>query len=215
MPEFRAAVFDLDGTLIDSMRVWDEIARDFLLRRGAEATREFREKIIPMSYYETAEYMIKVFNLDEKPEDIVAHIMKTAAYEYAHSIRLKPYAEKYLRYLKDGGIKLAVATASPETLYVPVLKNNGVYGLFDAFVTLGEVSRPKSFPDIYLLAAEKLKVPPSECAVFEDIPEGIKGAKSAGMKAIGVFDETSEKYRKEMEALSDGYIVSFREMLPD
>ncbi len=213
MPDFRAAIFDLDGTLIDSMDVWKKIAKDFLKNRFLNLPKNYISTITPMSFPEAAEYTISLFHLSESANGIVSEWYRMAVYEYSHNIRLKPHVKEYLLYLKGLGVRLAVATASPRVLYEPVLKNNGVYGLFDAFASTDEVSKGKSHPDVYLLAASRLNVPPADCVVFEDIYTGILGAKAAGMKAYGVYDKSSAHDKAKIMAVADGYIHDFSELI--
>ena len=132
--------------------------------------------------------------------------------EYSRRVGLKPYALDYLKKLKESGIKVGVATGLPKVLYEPVLKNNGVYDLFDAFTSTDEVDRGKTFPDVFLLAAKKLGLEPHECVAFEDVPEGVKSAKQAGMTVCGVHDKYSESFRADIEKIADGYLLNFSEV---
>lgn len=213
MPDFKAAIFDLDGTLLDSMWVWKKIDIDFLAKRNLAVPDKYVEGICSMSFRETAEYTIDFFGLKEKAEDIMAEWNQMAIDAYSHHVPLKPNVKEYLYILKEQGIKLGTATALPKELYEPVLKNNKVYDLFDAFTSADEVSRGKESPDIYLLAAKKLKVRPCDCIVFEDILPGIKSIVSAGMQAYGVYDKYSEQDQEQIRKLSNGYIFDFAELL--
>ena len=109
--------------------------------------------------------------------------------EYTNNIKLKPGAKEFLEYLSNKGVKIGLATSNSMILVETCLKSNNIFNLFDKITLTSEVSRDKSFPDVYLLAAEKLNVSPKDCIVFEDILPAIHGAKSAGMKVIAVNDE--------------------------
>ena len=109
--------------------------------------------------------------------------------EYTNNIKLKPGAKEFLEYLSNKGVKIGLATSNSIILVETCLKSNNIFNLFDKITLTSEVSRDKSFPDVYLLAAEKLNVSPKDCIVFEDILPAIHGAKSAGMKVIAVNDE--------------------------
>ena len=109
--------------------------------------------------------------------------------EYTNNIKLKPGAKEFLEYLSNKGVKIGLATSNSMILVETCLKSNNIFNLFDKITLTSEVSRDKSFPDVYLLAAEKLNVSPKDCIVFEDILPAIYGAKSAGMKVIAVNDE--------------------------
>src|SRR5450759_1523760 len=159
MFDFKAAIFDLDGTLIDSMGVWEDIDIDFLAKRHLSVPEGYISEISAKSFKEAAEYTISLFGLKERAEDIIEEWNQMAIDEYSHHVPLKPYAKEYLLFLKGQGIKLGVATALPKVLYEPVLKNNGIYALFDAFASTDEVVHWKGSPDIYLLAAKNWVFP--------------------------------------------------------
>jgi HAD superfamily hydrolase (TIGR01509 family) len=208
----KGAIFDLDGTLIDSMGVWNKIDYDFLAKRGISLPEDLGHAIKSLSFKETALYFKDRFNLQESIEDIMNEWSVMAFNEYAFNIKLKPGVDKFLSKLKAKGIKIALATVTGQKLLKAVLENNGIFKYFDAVSTTSEVARGKSFPDIYLLSAEKLGLKPEECVVFEDILPAVLGAKAAGMKVIGVYDKCSENERHEIEGHADRYICSFNDL---
>ena len=214
MTDFDAAIFDLDGTLIDSMGMWEQLDADFLARRGLAVPEGYTEAVSSMNFPEAAAYTVRRLGLPESPEEIVREWNSMVAEEYAHGIGLKPHAREYLEFLRDRGIRLGVATALPPELYGPVLKNNGVFPLFAAFADVSEVARGKGFPDVYLLAAERLGVPPCRCAVFEDVLPGVRGAKAAGMTVFGVRDRSSARDEAAIRETADGFLRDFAELLP-
>ena len=209
---FKAALFDMDGTLLDSMWVWERVDREFFARRGMEIPYGYLETLAAMNFPTAAVYTIETAGLKDTPESVMAEWHELAAAEYAHNIRLKPYAGELLKRLKREGVLLATASSLTPELMRVALENNGVAEMFSAFAYTGEVPRGKGFPDVYLLAAERLGVEPEECMVFEDILAGVRGAKLAGMKVCGVYDSRAfdtEKIRSE----ADMYINSFKELL--
>lgn len=209
---FTAAIFDLDGTLADSNGVWKKIDIIILQKRGIRCSDAFAESLAAMTYEEAAAEMHRL-GVKDTTEELIRECNELAAYEYRHNIFLKPYAAEYLTYLKNNGVKTALATASPKMLYEPVLRHNHVYGLFDAFCTTEEAGRSKDYPDVYLLAASKLGVSPAECVVFEDVLKGIVSAKNAGMTAIGVYDRYSAEDIVTVRAAADRFIMDFSEMM--
>lgn len=211
--KFEGAIFDLDGTLLDSMGMWGQLDADFLARRNLALPEGYTRTVSAMNFQEAAAYTIRTFGLTESPEEIIREWNSMIVDEYTHGIGLKPHAREYLASLKKDGVRLGVATALSPELCVPVLKSNGVFSLFDTFAYVDEVARGKGFPDIYLLAAERLGVPPGCCAVFEDVLPGVKGAKAAGMTVFGVREPASAHDEAAMRVLADRYINGFAELL--
>lgn len=212
MLDLKGAIFDLDGTLLDSMGIWEQIDIDFLKKRGIEASEDYIQAVTPMGFQEAAEYTVHRFGLKEPPGDIINEWNLMCRDAYEHSIWLKPGAKEYLFYLKQAGVRLGVATALSPDLYIPALENNGIEHLFDAFASLQEVLRGKGFPDIYLMAAQRLGIEPSQCMVFEDIFSGIAGAKAGGFLTCGVYDHYSEYEWEKICKTADLAIRSYGEI---
>lgn len=216
--ECEGVIFDLDGTLIDSMWVWESIDIHFLGKRGFEVPDDYLEHITPMGFEACADYTIERFGLKETREQVVNEWYSMAVDAYANDVGLKSGVKNFLAYLRNHDIKMSIATASDMQLVIPVLKNNGITEYFDNVTTLREVSRGKGFPDIYDLAADKMQVSRQKrenCVVFEDIKEGIIGAKLGGYKAVGVFDEKSKDGIERLKELSDMFIYDFNECIND
>lgn len=213
LKRIRGAIFDLDGTLLDSMGIWSEIDQRFLIRRGIEPPGDYTAMIKTMEFSQAAEYTIDRFHLNERPEALMNEWTLMAQDAYAHEIKLKPMAKVYLKSLVQRGVRLGVATSSTEELFIPALKNNGVFDLFSVFTTTKEVSRGKRFPDIYLKTAQKLDLPPSDCVVFEDALHGIQGAGSGGFLTVCVYDASSDLEKEAAQCAADIYIHSFAELL--
>ncbi|MDV3428199.1 MAG: HAD family phosphatase [Bacillota bacterium] len=209
LSSIEAAIFDMDGTLIDSMGLWYKIDYEFLNKRGIPLPKDLKENIEHLSFEETAKYFKNRFNLKDTEDEILKEWYNMAYYEYSNCIVLKEGAYKFLSHLKENNIKLALATSNAEELTEAVLKKNKIYNFFDAFTYTSEVDKPKSCPDVYLLAAEKLNVSPENCLVFEDILSGIIGAKKAGMKAYGVYDESSKENIDMIKEKADGFIENY------
>lgn len=213
MRDFKAAIFDLDGTLIDSMYVWEKVDRDFLTQRGIPVTREYTEKVRGMFFETAAEYTRKTYGLKESVEQIVNIWLDMARHEYACHVRLKPHTREYLEYLRRKGVKLGMATSSDPGLLEPVLKSNGIEHYFDEICYTSQVGKNKSHPDIYIYTARKLGVSEKNCVVFEDIPEGINGANKADMYTVAVYDEASKDSEQYLRSVADKYIFDFSDMM--
>ena len=205
----QAALFDLDGTLFDSLGVWEDIDRRFFQERGLELPADYAGSISGLSFRQTAEYTKERFDLKMSVDEIVSVWHDMCLDEYVHRVELKPGAGAYLKKLKRAGRKLAVVTTLTKELYEPALKRNGVYDLFDVFATTDESSAHKKTGKVYLLAASRLQTPPDECAVFEDIAEGIEGAKAAHMTACLVYDRHNADRLDCARCSADHYIESY------
>lgn len=213
MKKIKAAIFDLDGTIIDSMYVWAKVDNDFLSQRGIPVTDDYTDKMRSMFFETAAAYTKETYSLHESVEEIMQIWLDMAHFEYASHVRLKSGAKDYLHKLKDNGILLGMATSNNPYLLKPCQENNGLNGVFDIICYTSEVGSNKNNPDIYLYTAEKLGVLPSDCIVFEDIIEGIKSASSVGMKTIAVYDKANDAYLDELNLCSDKLIYDFSELL--
>ena len=213
---FDAAIFDLDGTLLDSMYVWTRVDEIFFEQMGMEVPEDYGRALSGKSYRESAQYTIERFGLNIGWEELVKYWTELAIHEYAENVQLKDGARAYLMALKCAGVKLAVATALPEYLYRPCLAHLGILDWFDALCSTDETGgRGKSEGEVFLLAAGRLGIAPEKCAVFEDVYEGIIGAKHADMMAYCVKDAASKHAHAEIEGIADGMIGSFRDLLPE
>ncbi|EOS52687.1 HAD hydrolase, family IA [Lachnospiraceae bacterium MD335] len=208
---FEAAIFDLDGTLLNSMHVWEQIDIEFLQKRGLPVPADYVVEICARSFEEAAQYTIELFGLPETIDDIIKEWNVMAAYEYAYNVKIQSYAMDYLLQLKSRGIKLAVATGLPKELFIPCLKNNSVLHLFDVLCSTDEVRHGKECPDVFELAAKRLRVVPERCIVFDDVLPAIKSAKMANMIACGIYDKYSAHNQTEIEEIADSYIFNFKE----
>ncbi len=211
--KFKGLIFDLDGTLIDSANVWHDIDVHFLKKRGIDIPEDYAKMVSTMNFKDAAEYTKQRFSLDDTADQLIEEWFSMALYEYAHNIKAKPHAREFLLRMKEAGIKLALATASSRQLYEAVLKNNCIYEYFDYFASTDQVERGKGFPDVYELAARGLGLYSGECAVFEDIIEGIEGAKAGGFTAIAVINGCFIEDEEKMKSLADLYISDYKELL--
>lgn len=208
----KAAIFDLDGTLLDSMGVWDQVDIDFLSRRGITVPDDYMTTVAAMQFRQIAEYTISRFSLDDTPEQLMDEWDNMARIAYATVVEAKPHAVEYLASLKKSGAQLAVATSLPPSLREPAMRHVGILDFFDVTVSVddvGDVGKDK--PDIYLLAAKRLGVKPSDCTVFEDLLTAIRSARAAGMKVWAMHDDSSNRDWPQICELADGVLFDFAE----
>ena len=212
--DFQCAIFDLDGTLINSTGVWNKVDEDFFNRRNVIMPPEFPQVIKTHTLMSGAVYIKDRLSLPESPEDIVKEWHDAAVYAYHNDVRIKPYVKELLKLLKNSyGYKIGLATSNTHELYDQCLINNGIYDYFDSFTQSDEVERLKGFPDIYEKSAERMGVTKEECIVFEDVYQAVKGARMGNFFTVAVEDSASADDREEIIKIADVYIKSFRELV--
>ena len=213
LKEIRAVIFDLDGTLVDSMWMWKSIDIEYLGRYGIQMPEDLQQSIEGMSFSETAIYFKERFGLKDSLDQIKGDWNEMAWDKYMHEVPLKAGVRELLAYLKQDHIAMGIATSNSRELVDLVVEKLGIKEYFSSIRTSCEVSKGKPSPDIYLLVAEDLGVEPVHCLVFEDVLQGIMAGKNAGMKVCAVHDEHSAKELKEKIELSDYYVEAMTEVI--
>ena len=209
----KAMLFDLDGTLVDSMWMWEAIDIEFLGAYGYECPDDIQRAIEGMSFSETAVYFKERFDLPLSLDEIKAVWTRMSIDKYRHEVPLKPGVLEFLKYCKENGIRTGIGTSNGSEIVDAVLTSLNVKEYFDVVVTACEVAHGKPEPDIYLEVAKRLGVKPENCLVFEDIPAGIMAGKAAGMPVIAVEDDFSADLMDEKRELADAVISDYRELL--
>lgn len=210
----EAIIFDLDGTMIDSMRVWKDIDNQYIEKYNLTEPENFHEGMEGLSYTETAEYFLKVFpTLSKTVEDLKEEWYEMALYKYAHEMELKEGLEELIRGARKQGIRIGIATSNDRKLVEACLSGMNVEDLVDTIATGCEVKKGKPAPDVYLKAARDLEVAPEKCLVFEDVPMGIMAGKNAGMRVCAVDDWFSAPQTERKKELADYFIKNYNEIL--
>lgn len=215
LKDIQAVIFDLDGTLIDSMWVWTEIDVEFLGKRGIILPEDLTKKTEGLSFTEVAQYFKKTFKLEETIEEIKNEWLEMARDFYSNRIQLKPGAKELIEILKSKGIKMGIGTSCSRDLAEMVLLRHRIMKYFNTIVTSCEVSKGKPHPDVFLKVSEKLKTEPSSMLVFEDTVAGVYAAKAAGMKAVAVYDECSREFQDELREIADYYVNSINDFIKE
>lgn len=212
--KYQCAIFDLDGTLINSTGVWSRVDDEFFSRRGLVMPEAFPQEIKTHTLYSGAVYLINELSLDETPEAIVKEWRDAARKAYTEEVRLKPNVHEFISMLKERyGYRIGLATSNNREVYEGCLRNNRIYDYFDSFTEADEVERRKGFPDIYELAAARMDVAVDECIVFEDVYEAVRGSKLGGFFTVAVADEASLKDKERIVEAADMYIEGYAELL--
>ena len=209
----QGAIFDLDGTILDSCWVWRKVDQDFLGKRGLQVPSDYAQNIISLTFEEAAQYTIDRFSLPEETQDVMREWNQMAWKEYAEKVPLKPGTKELLEWFRDHEIPVGVATSNTSLLFEPCLKRHGIYELFHSFTEIQEVKRGKEFPDIYIKDAGKLGCSPEHCVVFEDIIPALKSASGGGFITVGVVEDTWQYRMDEFAESCDFQIHQIYEAL--
>ena len=207
-PSFSAAVFDFDGTLAETWRLWRRVDEIFFSTRGLPFDEDASATLATLGFAAGAQWCVERYRLRDEVSDIVDEWNRLGAALYETEVRLRPGAERYLRALRSAGVPLALATTNdPHVL--GAMRWVDVRGLFDEVVCGREVARGKDHPDIYLEAARRLGAEPTSCVVFEDILPGTLSARRAGMRAVAVRSDDPRQpwgeLRREADACIEGW----------
>ena len=204
----RGVIFHLDGTLLDSMHMWREIDKAYLVRHGQTLPEDLQQCIAGLSVTDTARFFKQRFGLADSTDEIIADWNAMAREEYLYHLPLKPGAEALVRSFAGRGFKLGIATTNYRNLTEGCLARHGLLDLFSAVVTSADICRGKPDPEIFLKAAELMGIAPEACLVFEDMPEGILAGKRAGMQTVAIYDAASQTRDEEKRSLADDYAES-------
>jgi len=206
--KIKCAIFDFDGTLFDSMFIWDSVGEIYLRALGKEPMPSMREDVRALSLYQSACYFRREYDLPLSAEEIMAGINQTIAHFYIHEVLPKPGVVDFLEQMKGAGIPMCIATASERCQIEAALSRCGMAHYFDAIFTCSEVGHGKDVPVIFRKAMEHFGADRSSTIIFEDAIHAIQTAKDDGFAVVAVFDH-SEKRQKEIRDLSDCYIADF------
>jgi HAD superfamily hydrolase (TIGR01509 family) len=209
----EAVVFDLDGLLLQTEELWDEVREGLARERGGRYTPEAQRAMMGMSSPEWSRYMHEQVGVPEEPEEISAEVVRRLAERYRQSLPLIPGAVEAVERVAARW-PLGLASSSNRPLIELALELSGLAQLFQAVVSSEEVPRGKPAPDVYLEAARRLGVAPARCAAVEDSHSGIRSARAAGMRVVAIPNPT---FPPGDEALADADVVlaSLDELSPD
>ncbi len=208
-----AVIFDLDGSLVDSMWLWRDIDIEYLGNFGIALPETLQSEIEGMSFSETAAYFKERFGIPDPVEQIKEDWNRMAWEKYTCQVPLKKGAREFVEYCHLNGIRLGIATSNSRQLVENVIDVHGLTHYFDSIVTGCEVEKGKPAPDIYLEAARQCGAAPEKCLVFEDIIPGILAGKAAGMKVCAVDDVYSRHQNSEKKRLSDYFISDYYDVI--
>ena len=209
----EAVVFDLDGVLLDSEQVWDEVRVQLARERGGHWSESAQRDMMGMSSPEWSRYMHDVVGLTDSPQEINAEVVRRMLDRYRAHLPLLPGALDAVRRLAAEW-PLGLASSSNRPLIEAFLDAAGVRDVFAATVSSEEVAAGKPAPDVFLEAARRLDVAPSRCAAIEDSANGLRAAKAAGMRVVALPNPHYPPTDDEL-ALADAVVSTLDELDPD
>lgn len=209
--DIKAAIFDMDGTLTDSMPVWDGVWTEFLTRRGIAPDPGITSKYKALTLYEAAEYYRDSYGLGDTPEEICRAVNGLVREGYGR-VGLKPGARGYLMRLRARGVPMCVATNTARSLVEYVLDRLGILDFFDFLLPCAEFGSGKAKPDIFFECARRLGSEPRETCVFEDAPHALRTAHDAGFLTCAVRDASYAAEEPLLRAMADACLTSFDEL---
>ena len=212
---YKLCIFDLDGTLVDSMWMWKSIDMEYLAAKKVsipEDLEAFQDELEGMGFTETAKFFKERFQIEDSLEEIKETWLLMSREKYCHEVPLKPGALEFLKELKKRKISVGISSSNSRELIQMVLEAHGILEYFDCITTCCEVKKGKPAPDVYLKTACGLGVEPKACLVFEDVPMGILAGKRAGMKVCAIDDAYSQKQEEQKRELADWYILDYTQL---
>ena len=207
----RGVIFDVDGVLLNSMPVWENLGELYLRHLGIEAEKDLGTKLYTMSLEQSAEYLTETYHLDLAPEQVIAGVNREVKDFYAGRVPLKEGVRQYLNEFHEKGVPMVIATTGDRQNAQAALKRLNVLRFFQGIFTCSEIGSSKNEPDIYYAAALQLDTDPGQTWVFEDAYHAVRTAKKAGFKTVGVYDKANDRDLAHIWNTADIYLPEFQD----
>ncbi|WP_051537967.1 HAD family phosphatase [Treponema sp. C6A8] len=211
MIKLNAAIFDLDGTLLDSMPLWLGCAERYISSLGLEPENDLGRKLFSMNMKEGADYLKKKYNLKFSEDEICNGVNQVIAKAYKEEVPFKAGADDFLQKLRKSGTKIALCTNTDRVIFTPALQRLNAINYFDFIFTASEMEMSKSQPEIFYKICDEMEVRPEDTWIFEDSLYALQTARQAGIKTCALYDETSENDAEQIKQISSLYCTNYKE----
>lgn len=208
---FKGAIFDLDGTLLDSMPFWETLGSEYLKAKGIIPRENVDRTLKTMSLQQGARYLKREFSIPGSEDEIIDEIVAMIEDIYLSKAPFKAGALPLLERLYEEKVRMCIATATENSLAKAALERLGALSYFDFILTCFDTGMGKDRQEFFLKALELLNTPKEETIVFEDALYAIKSAKAAGLLVVAVYDESFHEEREEIRVISDFYLDSLED----
>lgn len=212
MIKFKAAIFDMDGTLLDSMPLWLNCAEKYISSLGLEPEKNLGKKLFPLSMKEGADYLKKNYKLDFSEEEICRGVNQVIAKAYREEVQFKDGAEEFLQKLTSAGVKIALCTNTDREIFTPALQRLNAEKYFDFIFTTSEMQMSKAHTEIFHKVCREMKASPEESWIFEDSLYALETARRAGIKSCAIYDQCSENDAEKIKEISSIYCKNYNEI---
>ena len=206
--KLKACIFDLDGTLLDSMHVWDNLGANYLKSLNIIPPEDIREILKPMSILQATQYLRKEFGITYTDDEIITQLTHILEQAYFYNIKLKAGVIEFLEKLKTQGVKMCIATATEKYLVEAAVKRLKIFDYFEFITTCTCVGTGKDNPIIYQKSLKKLGAKLDEAIVFEDALYAIETAKKAGFTVVGIYDPSAGSDSEKIKKICDYYTTN-------
>ena len=209
----KGVLFDVDGTLLDSMKIWDELPYRYLASFGIQGSKDLSSVVYPMTLEESSAYLKESYGLQDSVGKIQKDILKIMEDFYRYEVQCKEGVEAFLSSLKEQSIPMGIVSIGNSELIEAAFQRLRIRSYFDFILTCDVYQTSKKESLIYEIGKEKLSC--SQVYVFEDVLQALQSAKKAGCITVAVADASNEKYRKDMQECADYFIEDFTQIPSD
>ena len=210
---FSVALFDIDGTLLDSAALWEDVPERYMAQRGIAVEEQIDGIISKMGFSRSARYLQERYIPNEDPHAVMDAFCAIAAEKYRNGVKEKPAAVAYLNHLCEKGVPCAAVTSNMRDIVLPALEKLHMLESLDSVTSIYYIGMDKHSPKLFQFMAEKLGVAAEACVVFEDTLFAAESTKRAGMCVIGVYDRCADALWNQLCETADRSIFSYEELI--